>query len=242
MIKRSVTLIEVMIAMVLTSLVLFTLTFFYQQLGSISFAIDETRQADFKERFIELRLSNILPKTIAPKKDEFPFFSFESDQISYPGCQNLIFYYDNGISIDPLFSNEVIARLMVDKDKRLILALLPSKDKWPKDKSVPLKMEVLLDKVTSLKFSFFVPPKPIQTQTEEQKESLPTKSGKNKDQQSENEPIEPIGNWRNEVWKPEFKALPALIKVEIMTEDTKSAKMNFMYPLVNCSCHIVLIN
>ena len=192
MIKRSVTLIEVMIAMVLTSLVLFTLTFFYQQLASISFAIDETRQADFKERFIELRLSNILPKAIAPKKDEFPFFSFEADQISYPGCQNLIFCYNNGISIDPLFSNAVIARLMVDKDKRLILALLPSRDKWSKDKPVPLKMEVLLDKVTSLKFSFFVPPKSLEKQTEEQKEASAPKAEQNKEQkhnQSEQESV-----------------------------------------------------
>jgi hypothetical protein len=216
--KRAATLIEVLIATCLTVIVLSTLTYFYQQITMISLEIDEVKQEDFYLRYIDSRLVNTLPMALSPKKSDFVFFSFEQDEMSLPGTESLVFSFVNGVMLNPLFANHVVARLFVDKEERLMLAYWPSRSKWIKGEKPPMKKEILQEGVKGLKFAFFAPP----------------------DGSIADQPIEK-GSWRTQPWLQEFNRLPAMVKIEVDMGDG-SDKRQFIYPLPQCSCHIILMN
>lgn len=74
--KRFVTLIEVLIALVLTVLILSTLMFFYRQVIKIGLEVDRVNGKNFNLRYIEARLADILPKAVGEKTLKKILFSF----------------------------------------------------------------------------------------------------------------------------------------------------------------------
>lgn len=231
LVKRHVSLLEVLIAMVLTILVLTTLLFFYQQISVISIDIDKVKAEHFQLRYVENRLSAILPRTIneKDKKSDFVFFSFNDEGTGMNGTQNLIFTFDNDVSRDSAFSNHVIGRLYVDKDGFLTLAYWPSPKRHEKGSPIPMKKEVLLEGVESLDFEFFIPP-------EKSGEASLAKA-------SENPSPEPKGAWRKQLWLKDYKKLPAMVKLNIKLKDVngeeKKDSLTFVFPLVNSRTPVI---
>lgn len=240
--QHQATLLEVMIAMVLTTLVITTLTFFYQQVTMVGIEIDKIKKEHFYFRYLENRLADTLPKTLdKSNENEFVFFSVDSDSVSKGGSQSLIFAFDNGISLDNNFSNEVIARLFVSPKGTLTLAYWPSRKQWDKADR-PMKKEILLEGVDTMRLAFFIAP--------EKKEVAPSEEKKNDGKKGKNEPPkppenpkeekpspEPKGAWSEKPWLSEYESLPVMVQITIKMEGSDEER-RFVFPLVNGESHI----
>lgn len=74
--KRYFSLLEMLIALVLTVIILMTLTFFYRQVTEIGIEMDRSSIKNFTMRYIESRLGTILPKAVSETdKKKISFFS-----------------------------------------------------------------------------------------------------------------------------------------------------------------------
>lgn len=231
--RRPFTLLEMLIAMALTILVMATMTYFYQQVSLIGNEVDRLKTEEFYMRYLENRLSYILPRIVPPNDAESALLSVGDEGITKPGSQSLIFTFDNGPSLSKEISNNVIARIYLDRNNRLMLAY------WPTPKHIEtfggepmIKKEVLFEGADSLAFEFFVAPD----------------KGRRDDTKKKGGGVEPEqkGDWRKDLWVKEFKELPAIIKVIITlppnvahlsnaflnTYDGKSSLV-FAFPIMN---------
>lgn len=225
LIRRHATLIEVLIAMTLTTLVLMTLMFFYQQISFINIDIDKVKAEHFHLRYVENRLSEVLPRAINEKGrlTDFVFFTFNDDGSGLSGSQSLIFTFDNDVSLDQVFSNHVIGRLYLDKDGRLILAYWPSPKRLEGNGEIPMKKEILFEGAESLAFEFFIAPDKA--------------GGEAKLSKASESPVpEPKGDWRRQLWTKDFNKLPVMAKVILGVKEGKDRKKEtytFIFPLAN---------
>lgn len=257
---RHVTLMEILIAMVLTSFVLMTLTFFYQEVVLIGVDLDNSRNEEFYMRYIEKRLMDTVSKSIVKNKDkanDFVFFSTSDDGITKPGSQSLVFMYDNGFTLDKAFSNHVLGRLYLDDKGNLTLAYWPSPKRWELSEApLPMKKEILFQGVDQLSFEFFIAPAKSMPSNEPTPES--TQEGKNGSQKndakkdskdppkedSEEQSPEPKGDWTQQLWLKDYDQLPVLVKVVLtMSKEVPKSqnmeKLVFVIPLINTDAHIL---
>lgn len=247
--KRNVTLLEMLIAMSLTALILMTLTFFYSEVGYISGELDKVKKQEFYISYVENRLMGVLPKIVSPtdQAKDFVFFSVGDEGITMPGSQSLIFTFDNGISFDRPFSNNVIGRLYLDVQGRFSLAYWPSPKRW-EGGEWPMKKEILLEKVKSLHFEYFIAPEKKDIALNDQGKAVAEKPENNSEGKPGSDPAaappeslatpEPKGEWRSEGWSKEFKSLPVMVKV-ILELQEEGEKLIFIFPLINAKAHII---
>lgn len=142
--KRSITLVEVLIALGLLSLLLSSLFFWYRNLSSCHSKLNHIKSPLQEERYVLQRLQKILPKA------ELPFF--QSDQGS------LVFVFDRGVAPNPALSGKVLARLYYDQSiQGLCLGLWPEP---PKEGSFSETL-LLLDHIKKAKISYYHPPDPF---------------------------------------------------------------------------------
>ncbi len=196
------TLLEALIAIVLTAMLISTLTYFYRQITVLDAQFEAEERNNFKLRLIENRLSFILPQTVSSKNANFVFFT-TNDSPLYLKSQtpSLIFLYNNGNSLDKKQSNEVIARLFVDDQNRLILASWPIPERQPEGELLEPKREILGEGIDKIDFHFFAPPAIQKKTTEAQQDDKPA--------------AQPLPGWGNTEWSAEFQRLPAIIKLDI---------------------------
>lgn len=159
--KRHVTLLEVLIAMSLMSILIVSVLGFYSQFEGINQEIATQRKKAFYALYLQSRLGNVIPfassyKIPKSKDKEFTWFysSTEGEQPS------LIFVFDNGVDGIPLYSELVLGKLYIDPQKRMILATWP----LPKLNQIvpeppPMRKEVLYENVQKLTFRFYQPPR-----------------------------------------------------------------------------------
>lgn len=218
--KRCMTLLEMMIAMVL-SLALFTaLLGFYRLSQTIEQKTKEWEERLFYERQAENRLSDLF--TTIPssrnqkgneKKDPFAFYS-EANPSS------LVFTYRSGGDLDPRFAHFVLGRLYVDEKKNLCLSSWPIRD--PENSEEPVQhREVLLPEVESMHFSFYVPP-------QKKKHAVEGRHVAGAHQITDPSPKD---EWHPE-WKREYRRTPALLRLEL-ARTKGGATLTYIYPLVN---------
>ena len=217
----ALTLIEVMIALGLSSLIMTTMFYFYQKAARLDLEIRKVEHQVFSLRLLESQLMRIIPKSVSTTEAgrDFFFLTGMSDQISKNGTPYLLFSYDRGVDIDPLFANIVLGRLYVDKKSRLILATWPAISRWPVDKRPPpMKREVLMDNVSSIAFSFYNPP-----DKKKNNEIIPRRSIRGIVMEDAE-----VGFLKD--WKNEYATLPALMKLEIETNvHGKIEKKTFLF-------------
>lgn len=160
--RRCFTLLELLISLFLTVILLFTLTYFYQQVSLLERETEKVQKENFQLRYLETRLNKILPNSLAEYeiKKEFLFFtSGDLHGLLAPQNPSLVFLFDNGISLDPKQANRVLGRLYLDREKNLCLATWPLPSKWEKEAHLPsFHKEILLDQIETVNFQFFVPP------------------------------------------------------------------------------------
>lgn len=232
--KRCVTLIEVIVAMALTSLILMAMLYFYKDVVVIGAEIDKIKIEQFHIRYAENRLGYVLTRTVGAKDKlgDFAFFSLNDAGIGMKGSQTLVFSFDNGICLDKIFSNDVVGRLLLMPNGDLSLIYWPIPKRWTDSmQSLPMKQEVLLKGVQSLSFEFFVAPPTTKPKTDPK---LEQKS------EAKNVTVLPSG-WYPQLWMQEFSQLPAMVKVMItMTENDE--KLLYVFPLAKNTAHIVMPN
>lgn len=248
------TLVEVIIAAALTAGVLTTLLYFYRQVGDIGRELDIAKEENFKLRYAEARLASVFPNIVweKDKHKDFVFFSFLDEGLGAPGSQNLIFTFNNKISLDKEFSNHVLARLFVDPRGRLILAYWPSPKRWEEQTPPRMKQEVLLEGVEKVSFDFFIPPerkedKPGAAANEGNKSQAKGKPKEKVEEVAENkqeaagegevEP-EPKGDWRLQPWLKEYNKLPAMLRMIVQFKDKERA-VTYIFPLSQSNAHPV---
>lgn len=221
--KRHFSLIEISISLALTILILSSLSYFFYQTSLLNLRAEKQQNELFKLRYAETRLSRVLTRAIPskdPQKDFFFFTNKSSESFALPGTPELLFTFDNCVNlVNPLFSNHVLGRLFVDKEKNLTLAIAPSRAKWNDSEPPTVQREILLENVEELSFNFFVPSG--FNQTHSKKTVIPAGL-------TVEEPEIPSG-WTNE-WKYNYYRLPVLIKIELKQNQGKKRIMLFPFP------------
>lgn len=228
--KAHMTLLETLIAM---GLLAFLLTFvfgFFRELSAINQMTEQAQKKSFQMRYVESRLGFIFERITHDKsnKDKFYFYS-ENPQQEFTEFPSLIFTFDNEVRIDPTFSGDILARLYVDLNRRLCLAMWPL---YIEDPDKYLQEEVLLDNIDSIKFSFFSPPARINS-TNDIAQDQKTDSDKKTPQKNK---------WHDE-WFISYKQMPAMLKLELdinkssevknfSKEDSKNKKDSLIFQFV----------
>jgi hypothetical protein len=237
------------------------LTFFYQQVSVIGIEMDQIKVEGFNARYVEKRLSDIIPRIIgsANHAQNYSFFSVGDEGIAMPGTQSLIFTFDNGACLNRTFAGNVIGRLLLDPQGRLLLLLWPMPRSWEKStQEWPVKKEVLLTGVESLTFEYFIAPAVAKPLESKPNQSVPenSKDAQTQAKNTQSPPInvkespkpetpspEPKGAWRQQAWIKEFAQLPVMLKVVLtMTKNSdkqESEKMMFIFPLAYSNAHII---
>lgn len=226
--KGFFTLLEVLISMGLAVVMISALLFFYRYLSEMNLQINKTEAENFAARFVQSRLAGVFYqlqglklKPVVKKGQEEPvaFYSLEEEGgLQRENMQTLIFIFDNGASMNTPFANEVLAKLFVDENNRLCLALWPHPKRWPPVGRPPMNIEVLMENVSHLSLKFYVPPQGISLQKEEENKFPELK------------PDEWIASW-----KREYNQIPALIRVDLTlkTPENTSKPLSFSFPLID---------
>lgn len=199
---KYVTLLEMLIAISLVTILLSTLMGFYSFTASTQSTIDKLRNEGFRSLYIQHRLGQILPKAnekSKEKKDKSPFWFYTSVGTFSP---ELVFTYDNGVDATPRFSNIVLGKLFLEGDKLTLLSW-STEPEWRKP-DAPARKEVFEEGIVRIAFSFYNPPPAT----------------------NEEKPIEDIKNppgWFSE-WEIDREKLPAMIKITLWKEGEETPK------------------
>lgn len=236
--KRPFTLLETLIALALTSLILVAVMSFFRQISDMSRISEGLQQETFKLRYLENRLSQILPRAVAPnvKSKDFYFFTSQSP----PG---LVLSYDNGPSKQKELSNIVLGRFFLDHaSRRLYLATWPSPARWVEGVQPLVKLEVLLDDVREASWSFFIPPDkgwkpkgnaPAAPTTPPASPGSPPPSPTRNQKIPLKPPVE--GDWVTE-WSQEYHMLPGLVRLKLVSGEKTHL---FVFPLSKTERQVV---
>lgn len=200
--KRHVSLLEMLIALSLVTILLSALMAFYSFTSSTQLTVDKIRKDNFRSLYLQHRLGQILPRSFdkPAKQDKTPFWFYTPLGTSTP---ELIFVYDNGVDGIPPFSNAVLGRLFLEEGK-LILLSWSTQMEWRKA-DAPAREEILDEGVVQIAFSFFNPPKPSDA----------------------DKPIDDLKDppgWFAQ-WPIEKDKLPAMMKITVWKEGQKTPKI-----------------
>jgi type II secretory pathway component PulJ len=214
--RHYVTLIEVLIATVLTMILLTAITFFYRQISIINMESEKLQKEQFRSAYLEKRLSSIIPQIISPTDLHQDFYFFTSDVFAQDGNQSLCFTYNGKVKMESSDANHQLGKLYVD-NKKLILASWPSPNTFGQQAYVDFRKEVLMEDVTSLSFEFYVPPKKDRTDVvgSSQTGTDPT----------------PENHW-HKTWNYRYNQLPAMIKIHITHQTAKTTtQLDFAFAM-----------
>lgn len=227
--RHYMTLLELIIAMSLTAIILTTLMYFYQQVTWINTEMDRVQSRNFQKRFVEKRLSEVIPKAIPKKKKDFHFFiSLNGGELFKPRTTSLLFTFDNCVKLNKQMSYHVIGRLYLDNEGNFTLATWPIPKRWKENENPPMFKEILLENVESLSFEFFVPPDKGKTEIDNGIAKL-----------NEKIPLEIRGQWVTD-WKKEYRELPAIVRVKLKHNlDGEVESLTFAFPLPHTSRPII---
>lgn len=254
--RRCFTLIEVMIAFGLVAILISTLMGFYWQMNRLQVESDQIRRQAFHLRFLQSRLSNVLPRAVQPtpapvpqgqatpeaaataKEPEVPnafFYISERDEMGVLSAPSLVFSYDNGKDLDTLFCGVVLGRLYRAENEgkgELWLAT------WPRPScstnAALVRKELLMSNVRRIGIECYQPPKMIQPASAIGAVAASTT------------PVEgpPEDTWST-TWKLAYRKLPAIIKLRIILDPTPGAKQSeeliFYFPIPNSNQPITII-
>lgn len=109
--RRSLTLLEVVIAFSLTAVLLSFLFFQYQKMSFANMETQKLQETFFPRHLLQARLAQVFASLVTEDKE--PAFYFNENKLH--------FHFDQGIDPDPALCDEVSASLYVNRDKQLVL-------------------------------------------------------------------------------------------------------------------------
>jgi prepilin-type N-terminal cleavage/methylation domain-containing protein len=184
--KRAFSLIEMVIALGLLSLLLSTLLFWYHSLTQKKTEFNRLKGPLMEERYAYQRLQNLLPKA------ELPLFTIELGG-------GVLFVFDKGVDVKPELSGRVVAYLYHDEATHsLCLSLWPYSmlSETPSVPPPPILISPLLNGVEACSFHFYLPPDPFRQPVN------PEEVGR----------VRPSEGWQQR-WADEYNKLPAMVKI-----------------------------
>jgi len=146
--KRPLFLLEILISLSLLSILLSFLFTSIARSAEFETKIDRARKELLERQRLQTRLQDL-------------FLSAENSSLytkKLPGDEkeSLIAIFDNGIDPDPAFSGKVIARVYLDVDRNLSLAIWPHDPSEKKNRTrLSWRNEILLSEVDGFEFLFF---------------------------------------------------------------------------------------
>lgn len=201
--QRAFTLLEVLLAAFLSAILLGAVTQLYYLLEAHAQMAKKVRKELFSEQYLQFRLASLFASAENKKiQGQTVFFSSRGGGTKSVG-DSLVFIPDRGVDLYPEFSNQVLARLYLSTDKRLVLAYWPLPERWKGHGVPPFQLEVLAENVDSLHFSFFSPP----TENTEKVEIDQVREGG-----SDMPP--PSGKWVP-FWEKTYNQVPAMVQLTI---------------------------
>lgn len=232
---RNFLLFEVLIAMSLVMVLLSALMGFYLEINRVNSVMEKEQEISFKKLLLSTRLAAILPQALGSPKaasskkaaestGEFFFYSsLANDSFTKGGTQTLTVAFDNGITLDPAFSNDVLGRLYVNTKNQFCLAMWPLPDRWEELSLPPIKHEILFENVESLRFEFYLPP------VKNRKLILSANTFRGPPKEDALLVLGATGEWRD-AWLQEYNELPSLVRVILTVKDVP-VPLIFVYPL-----------
>lgn len=209
--RRPFTLLEVLISLMLSTIIMSVLLYYYFQVSQTSALGEKAAVNSFKLRYLENRLNDLTLRFLQPNnKDQVFFLGNPHIGIFSPNTANLIFSYDNGVVQGPL-SGSVLGRLYVDPEKRLTLLTWDNIKKWGDTGVPPFHREILFENVETFSIDFFIGSKTDEEQSKATRDELR------------------LPKWLS-YWGKDFKELPALIRFNIKTP---SEELTYAFPLAN---------
>lgn len=212
--KRTFTLMELLLSLVLFGLLLEALFFWYRHMNITQEKMETDKWPILTERYTKQYLERIFQKIEGPR---YFFTSSTKDSLDGP---SLVFTFDDGPRNNPLLSNIVLGRLFIDKKHHALCLGI-----WPhptKKMSEPTQTIILLEGVEHLSFKFYYPPDPFQMPVD------PKQVGK----------IVPTIGWQT-TWCSEYKTLPPLVKIQMNHLDNKEDLLEYGFHLPHSSLHIL---
>ncbi|KAF3363255.1 hypothetical protein PHSC3_000145 [Chlamydiales bacterium STE3] len=208
--RLAFTLIEVMVALILSTIVMSVLLFYYFQVSQAS-ALGEAASVEaFKMRYLENRLQDLVLRLVPPD-NQSRFFFTPSPQMGLfsSGTADLLFSYNNGIVSEIPLRGTTLGRLFVDPEKRLTLMSWQDRKEWKEDSLPRFHREILLEDVQEFGIDFFIGPKTDAEQSSAARDEIR------------------FSKWQTN-WKKEFKELPIIIRFSLMVDDKKRV---YTFPL-----------
>lgn len=154
-VKRALSLIEVGIALLLTSILLTVVLSIYAQIPRLEKNIEKTKKEFAPQEYTHVKLSSIFSRVIPQEnlskksKKHFPLKLYSSeDDFQFP---SLFLIIDNGIDLDPSYCGEVIGRIFLDKNNKLSFTI------WPLEDKTNYRKDILMENITEIKWEFFDP-------------------------------------------------------------------------------------
>lgn len=203
--RRSfMTLLETLIAISLLSVVLVFVFGIFRELAEVSRLTDSTQKESFQMRYVESRLGFIFERIVNENSGTTRTFFFytQPPERNRWLTTSLILTFNNEVRLDPHFSGDVLARLYVDSDHSLRLAIWPL---YVEDPYEFLQEEILLENVADVKFSFYVAPERIQNNKE-------IHSGKQIDPEKK---MPEKDTWHEDEWAITYEQMPAILKMTV---------------------------
>lgn len=204
--KAYMTLLETLIAISLLSVLLVFVFGFFRELSEISRLSEKAQKDSFQMRYLESRLGFIFERMVNENDNSRTFYFYtQPPHRDFSDSPSLIFTFNNEVRKDPTFAGDVLARLYVDLDHRLCLAI------WPLHVEQPhqfLQEEVLCDNIVNVNYAFYAAPERLQTGkdiTDPGKKGDPDKKNPEKDK------------WHNDEWAITYDQMPSIIKLEVKT-------------------------
>ena len=145
--KRYITLIELLVALVLAAVLYSGLFGFYSQMNKTAARLDHEREQTEEWLFMQARLAHCFNNLVCAQrslmnKGNGKYFFFDED--------SLVFSYNSGHNKESPFSGAVLAKIEL-KDEKLILRRWP----LPLKKPLLLQKEVLIEKADAMKLLFY---------------------------------------------------------------------------------------
>lgn len=207
------TLLEVIIAMGLLSVLLVIIFGFFRELSVLNTHTKKKLEQGFQHRYVESRLSYLFSHIVNENSTtrKFYFFTLQDEAAKH---QSLAFTFDNDIVLDSAVGGDVLGRLFVDKHDRFCLAVWPLDDSenGPEKSMGQVKFECFFENVHDIKFEFYASP------------------ATEKSIISESEKGPRKGEW-NQAWELEYGEMPVIVKIEIAFKDKSEHYETFSFVL-----------
>ncbi len=186
----------------LTAILLSCLFSFWAGSAKVEVRLQRTREQGLARAYVQTRLEQIFTNLVA----EDPKGSI------YTKDSDLVVVFNNGIDPDPSFSGPILAKIYLDEEQNLALALWPIEEVKKKERI--WRKEVLLRNVSHCEWEFLGEKQGLST-PEKQKVTV--------------RPVNASLEWRSH-WPLSVGGMPAVVRLVIALPDTLPLRFAFRVP------------